>query len=176
MLDVQFPADYPFKPPKIQFVTPVWHCNISSNGIIDLDILGCNHSPSNTLQSLLISISSLLCDPNPDCLWPPCAIYKTNRQLYDGMAKWLTYKEAGGPEPRDDVYLRRQVSRWGAILARWLDLSDHVAEMIAEHMHCLEEREARACLRGDCEMLWRHKSDGGLRGTESPQNQEYPPY
>ncbi|KAH9770141.1 ubiquitin-conjugating enzyme E2 27 [Citrus sinensis] len=66
-LDITLPDGYPFEPPKMHFVTKVWHPNISSqSGAICLDILKDQWSPALTLKTALLSVQALLSAPAPD--------------------------------------------------------------------------------------------------------------
>ena len=95
-LDIQFPNDYPFKPPKVTFKTRVYHCNVASNGSICLDILKDKWSPALTISKVLLSICSLLTDANPhDPLEPSVAKeYLHNRREHDRKAREWTKKYA----------------------------------------------------------------------------------
>ncbi|ONK77039.1 uncharacterized protein A4U43_C02F2470 [Asparagus officinalis] len=65
-LSLRFPLDYPFKPPQVKFETPCFHPNVDQYGNICLDILQDMWSSAYDCRTILLSIQSLLGEPNVD--------------------------------------------------------------------------------------------------------------
>jgi len=95
-LDVRLPTRYPMEPPIVKFRTPIFHPNVGSGGDICLDILKEQWSPVLSLQKVLLSISSLLTDPNfSDPLDQAAAsLYRKSRPEYDARCRDMTRRHA----------------------------------------------------------------------------------
>jgi ubiquitin-conjugating enzyme E2 N len=65
-LELFLPEEYPMAPPKVRFVTKIYHPNIDKLGRICLDILKDKWSPALQIRTVLLSIQALLSAPNPD--------------------------------------------------------------------------------------------------------------
>ncbi|POI31397.1 hypothetical protein CIB84_004854 [Bambusicola thoracicus] len=99
-LEIVVPERYPFEPPKIRFLTPIYHPNIDSAGRICLDVLKLPPKgawrPSLNISTLLTSIQLLMVEPNPDdpLMADISSEYKYNKQLFLINAKEWTEKYA----------------------------------------------------------------------------------
>ena len=92
-LRVRFPADYPFKPPKIQFETKVYHPNIKTDtGEICNDVLVSNWSPTLNVRYVYTTLHELLKSPNVDHPLEPeiAQEFASDRATFDKKAISLT--------------------------------------------------------------------------------------
>ncbi|XP_061487816.1 ubiquitin-conjugating enzyme E2 T isoform X2 [Rhineura floridana] len=99
-LEIVVPERYPFEPPKIRFLTRIYHPNIDSAGRICLDVLKLPPKgawrPSLNIASLLTSIQMLMNEPNPDdpLMADISSEYKYNKQTFLRNARQWTEKYA----------------------------------------------------------------------------------
>jgi ubiquitin-conjugating enzyme E2 D/E len=72
LVDITFPPKYPFEAPDVIFKTRVYHPKLKCGREVWLDILydrwalGGKWAPAVTISKVLLSIYSLLEDPNPN--------------------------------------------------------------------------------------------------------------
>ena len=95
-IDIKFPPEYPFKPPRMQFITKIYHPNVDYQGSMSIDILCEKWSPALTISKVLLSISIMVTSPNPDDpLLPEIAdLYKKNRKKFNETAAEWTRRYA----------------------------------------------------------------------------------
>mmetsp|Transcript_41910 Transcript_41910/g.132488 ORF Transcript_41910/g.132488 Transcript_41910/m.132488 type:complete len:156 (+) Transcript_41910:122-589(+) len=93
-LNISFPLDYPYMPPKFHFTTKIYHCNVDAKGAIAcFGILEDQWDPWCRISHVLLHLSALLTDPNPnDPLVPEIAqLYLEDRAKHDQTAReWVT--------------------------------------------------------------------------------------
>lgn len=115
MLEIKIPETYPFNPPKVKFLTKIWHPNISSvTGAICLDILKDQWAAAMTLRTVLLSLQALLQAAEPDD--PQDAVvakqYKDHNSVYKKTARHWTNVYAGSAkavEPDCDSKVKQLV-------------------------------------------------------------------
>ncbi|XP_009879632.1 PREDICTED: ubiquitin-conjugating enzyme E2 T [Charadrius vociferus] len=115
-LEIVVPERYPFEPPKIRFLTPIYHPNIDSAGRICLDVLKLPPKgawrPSLNISTLLTSIQLLMAEPNPDdpLMADISSEYKYNKQLFLLNAREWTEKYAS-QQSRASKPLEEKINR-----------------------------------------------------------------
>ncbi|XP_043079945.1 ubiquitin-conjugating enzyme E2 T [Puntigrus tetrazona] len=99
-LEINIPERYPFEPPKMRFLTPIYHPNIDNAGRICLDALKLPPKgawrPSLNISTVLTSIQLLMTEPNPDdpLMADISSEFKYNKALYLEKAKKWTAEHA----------------------------------------------------------------------------------
>lgn len=105
-LVMQFTEQYPFKPPKVKFLSRMFHPNVYASGDICLDVLQNQWSSTMNVQAILLSIQSLLDEPNP---------------------KSPANKEAAELFTEDKIAYEKKV--WACVEESWRDIDGEDEEM-----------------------------------------------
>jgi len=108
---MKFPADYPYSPPTIKFLTPVWHPNVYENGDLCISILhppvddpqsgelACERwNPTQCVRTILLSVISILNEPNTSS---PANV--------DASFMYRQYKDSKGEDKQYENLIRKQV-------------------------------------------------------------------
>jgi ubiquitin-protein ligase len=101
-MHLTLPADYPFKPPSVNFVTKIYHPNISNdsppnNGAMCLGMLKPDQwKPSTKITAVLEFTRQLLKEPNPDDAVETTIAeqYKVDREGWEREAREWTKRYA----------------------------------------------------------------------------------
>lgn len=107
-LEVIIPERYPFEPPQIRFLTPIYHPNIDSAGRICLDVLKLPPKgawrPSLNIATVLTSIQLLMSEPNPDdpLMADISSEFKYNKPVFLKNARQWTEKHARQKQKVDE--------------------------------------------------------------------------
>ena len=95
-LEILFPSDFPWIPPRIKFLTRVYHLNIDEFGLFCLGILKEFWSPATSLEGILLQVYSILMEPEID--YPKekelAKLYLTDKKQYEANAIEWTKKYA----------------------------------------------------------------------------------
>ncbi|CAI9715494.1 Hypothetical predicted protein [Octopus vulgaris] len=66
-IQIEFPAEYPFKPPRITFQTKIYHPNVDEKGQVCLPIISAeNWKPASKMDQVIEALLALVNDPEPE--------------------------------------------------------------------------------------------------------------
>ncbi|KAH8270383.1 hypothetical protein KR018_009306 [Drosophila ironensis] len=69
-IEIDFPLDYPFKPPKIHINTRMYHLNVNERGQLCVPILEVEHwLPTTRIDQVLQVLLATINDPQPENAW-----------------------------------------------------------------------------------------------------------
>ncbi|XP_014239513.1 ubiquitin-conjugating enzyme E2 R2-like [Cimex lectularius] len=108
---MKFPQDYPYSPPSIKFLTKVWHPNVYESGDLCISILHppvddpqsgelpCERwNPTQTVRTILLSVVSLLNEPNT---FSPANV--------DASVMYRRWRDSKGQDKEYEEIIKRQV-------------------------------------------------------------------
>lgn len=115
---LSFPADFPMSPPKMKFLSEIWHPNVYADGTVCISIL---HPPGDdqlsgetaferwlpiqTVETVLLSVLVMIASPNPDS---PANVdaavqWRRDREAYNRRAKELAARANADVPPHVQI-------------------------------------------------------------------------
>merc|ERR1719412_1807802 len=135
--NMKFPADYPYSPPSVRFITKVWHPNVYENGDLCISILHppvddpqsgelpCERwNPTQNVRTILLSVVSLLNEPNTSS---PANV--------DASVMYRRWKDSKGRDKEYENIIRKQV---GASVAE--ATKDQVVVPLTMEEYCIKPK------------------------------------
>ncbi|RKO97946.1 hypothetical protein CXG81DRAFT_15351 [Caulochytrium protostelioides] len=158
---LRFPADFPFQPPTFRFKRPLFHPNVYDDGRLCISILhppgddpmsgetaAERWNPTQSVESILLSVISLLSDPN--CSSPANVdagkVYRTDRARYEQIV-------------RQQVHVSKQDSPPGLDVEAEYDTARHAAERVRKQQQ-LQPPHASGHGEDDAYFWYEDEEDG----------------
>jgi len=95
-IEIKLPAEFPFKPPEVRFVTPIYHPNVDEQGKICVDLLNSSETwkPTTPLVDVVKSVVELIDNPKIDHALNAeiASEYTTNKSEFDRKALAMVKK------------------------------------------------------------------------------------
>ena len=105
LLNIEFPDEYPIKPPEVYFKTPIYHLNVNPRAPRSPEDIPLGHvsistlswwKPEYKIREVLINIYALFYKANPESPYGLARAeeYRNNRGLYEEKIKFFSRKYA----------------------------------------------------------------------------------
>ncbi|CAF1102393.1 unnamed protein product [Rotaria sordida] len=95
-IEIKLPAEFPFKPPEVRFITPIYHPNVGDEGKICVEILNPSDGfkPTTTLVDIVKAVVDRIDNPSVDHALKPeiGQEYSSNRSAFDRKALEMVKK------------------------------------------------------------------------------------
>ncbi|KAH8379943.1 hypothetical protein KR009_008127 [Drosophila setifemur] len=104
-MEIDFPLDYPFKPPRIHINTRIYHLNVNERGQVCLPILEVEHwLPTTRIDQVLQVLVATINDPQPDNAWhmEMSSEFRNDPSRFNKMAEaWVKKYSERRPTPEE---------------------------------------------------------------------------
>lgn len=92
-IELKLPAEFPFKPPEVRFVTPIYHPNVDDQGKICVDLLNSSETwkPTTPLVDVVKAVIDLIDNPKIDHALNPGRFSQTWHSTVNQSNRWMFF-------------------------------------------------------------------------------------